>query len=49
MQNVLDCMQLKSLIRVTLNFICRITFKSSLVLDLLKLEITLSLGYCASY
>ena len=36
-----------SLIFVTFNFICRITFDSSLVLELLKLEFTLKLGYCA--
>ena len=33
MQSVSDCMQLKNLIFGTLNFICRIIFDTSLVLD----------------
>ena len=43
MQIVSDWMQSKSLIFVTLNFICRITFNSSLVLDSLESEITINL------
>ena len=46
MQIVSDWMQSKSLIFVTLyNFICRITFNSSLVLDPLESEITINLEF----
>ena len=48
-KNVLDCMQFKCLIFVTLNYISLKTFDSSFVLDLLKLDITKNLGYYAPH
>ena len=44
MQNVLDCMHMKSSSFATLNFISRFTFDSSFVFDPLKLEITINFG-----